>query len=206
MKKMIALFVAALAAMLPLSAQTCCDGKFYVAGFGGANFLQSIKETVIDSDGKSVKACIHARTGYFAGAAVGYKLNNMRLEVEFSTHQNTFNGIGIFRHFDVASYGYLVNAYYDFDFCNWGGIKPYVGAGMGYAHNTFDQCIQTQFRGHCKLQGDQFAWQLIAGVAYPLTDCVDVALEYRYFNAGNSKIHHGQLHHHDVGAALRYWF
>src|SRR5579884_286603 len=53
------------------------------------------------------------------------------------------------------------------------GIGGYAGGGVGYADVH-------QFNG----SKGKFAWQLLAGVYYPVSDNFDVGLKYRYFRAG----------------------
>ena len=53
------------------------------------------------------------------------------------------------------------------------GIGGYVGGGVGYADVH-------QFNG----SKGKFAWQLLAGVYYPVSDNIDIGLNYRYFRAG----------------------
>lgn len=238
MKKFLAMLAAAAACALPLSAQeTCCPplltcGTFYVSGFGGANFIPDEKEHSREScDRFTTKADF--KPGFYLGTALGYKLNNTRLEVEFSYRRNSFkthttrdsgsrssnhvtflenqalgqvscSGSDPFRfHSNIDVYAVLLNGYYDFDFCNCWNLKPYVGAGIGWGHNRFN--IRFKDLGSRSHRGrshsDEFAWQLIAGVGYPLTDCTDLALEYRFFRSGIHKVYN-----HGVGAALRYSF
>jgi opacity protein-like surface antigen len=208
MKKFILMLTAVFAMASSLSAQNLLDGKLYVAGFGGANFIPSRSISSHESGETVAHTKLRSSTGYFAGAAVGYKLCNVRLETEFSyrhnrphvKHHATDSALSdsIKFRFDLETYALLVNAYYDFDFSNCWNLKPYVGAGIGYGHNQFRGRVKGKSQKH---KDDKFAWQLIAGVAYPVTDCVDLAVEYRYFDSDVSRIHN-----HDAGVALRYWF
>src|SRR5205823_8701322 len=54
-----------------------------------------------------------------------------------------------------------------------GSIGGYAGGGVGYAD-------EHQFNG----SKGKFAWQLMAGVYYPISDQIDIGLKYRYFHAG----------------------
>jgi opacity protein-like surface antigen len=53
------------------------------------------------------------------------------------------------------------------------GIGGYVGGGAGYANVR-------QFGS----SNGKFAWQLLAGVYFPVSDNIDIGLKYRYFRAG----------------------
>ena len=54
------------------------------------------------------------------------------------------------------------------------GIGGYFGGGIGYA----------EVHGFDDSKG-KFAWQLIAGVYYPITDSIDIGIKGRYFDAGS---------------------
>lgn len=239
------MLAAAAAFALPLSAQTCCNDGYYISGFGGANFVPNFKKNVRESGETLGHVNADFDTGYFAGAALGYKLCSFRLETEFSYRNNdarihqrahsssssscssSSSGTQVAQAAAAAvvaesesssssssdlfklrghleTYAVLANFYYDLDFCNCWNLKPYIGAGVGYAHNVTK--AKVRFPGESRHRSeddksDKFAWQIIAGVAMPVTDCIDLALEYRYFNSGIRKIHN-----HDAGAALRFWF
>src|SRR3954452_13681402 len=62
------------------------------------------------------------------------------------------------------------------DFGGNDGLGGYVGGGVGYAGV------------HALGESDgKFAWQLIAGLYYPISDSIDIGLKGRYFDAG--KVH-----------------
>ena len=183
MKKLFLLIAAASAMLLPQVGQAFSTEGFYLGGFGGVNFREHHHH-----DGFKDKY----KPGYFTAAAVGYKWDCFRLETEFSYRRNSvhYHGsddttLSSKHHAHKGTKAALVNAYYDFDLDNCFCIKPYVGAGLGWAQS----------------HKESFAWQLIGGVAYPLTECVDLAIEYRYFN---TKVERN--HNHDVAAGLRFWF
>ncbi|NOT42837.1 MAG: porin family protein [Alphaproteobacteria bacterium] len=75
----------------------------------------------------------------------------------------------------VSSFTVMANAWADFDL---GGIKPYIGGGIGYAFN--------QVNASRLLNGNDndFAWQLGAGVNVALTEKWDLGVGYRYLDAG----------------------
>ncbi len=61
-----------------------------------------------------------------------------------------------------------------FDFGNEDSWSFYVGGGLGRAWARFD--------GE---RDSAFAWQLIAGTRYAVSENIDVGLKYRYFQTGN---------------------
>lgn len=148
--------------------------NFYAGGFGGINWATNARHH-------------HKyKTGYILGLDAGYRwCNGFRAEVEFSYRNNRVRknyDNGDSRHANTQLYAGLVNALYEFDALDCWCIKPYVGGGIGYASE------KKAGKGNHKESG--FAWQLIAGVAYPLNDCVDLDLSYRFFKSKEKHDNH----------------
>ncbi len=88
----------------------------------------------------------------------------------------------------------LVNAYVDLG--TWYGITPFVGAGLGMAHNSLygmtDQGLVTQGAGGTGGSGgyfgngttNNFAWALMAGLDFNVTQNLKLELGYRYLDTG----------------------
>ena len=63
------------------------------------------------------------------------------------------------------------------------GVVPYVGAGIGFAHHMGDvRAMSTHAAG-----GDNrlFAWALMAGFGYQLTERAILDIGYRYIDLGS---------------------
>lgn len=109
-------------------------------------------------------------------------------------------------HRNLSVFAILFNSYLDLNFCNWWwNLKPYLGAGIGYGRNNqsnihFKDRESHSHRGR-NHHSQAFAWQFIVGLGYPVADCTDIAVEYRYFGSGLQKVYN-----HSVGTALRYSF
>lgn len=137
------------------------------------------------------------------GAGLGYRFNanvraDMTLDHIFSSHFK-----GVVPAFAVASITdkgllqsstFMVNGYLDFRSVM--GLTPYIGAGIGVAHNifsrhemlTYDPAIGSQ--SYTSLAGgDNFslAWALMAGVGYQLSSNFTFDLGYRYVSVGDVK-------------------
>jgi opacity protein-like surface antigen len=124
-------------------------------------------------------------------------------------------------HTSVTSYTMMFNAYKDLG--NYGGFTPYVGAGVGVAYNRLDD---TYFTGNPNLTGRiqghddlAFAWSLMAGVGYQLSDRAVLDVGYRYMDLGkvnsgniddqrnhNPVIRINDLVSHEIKVGLRYHF
>jgi opacity protein-like surface antigen len=86
---------------------------------------------------------------------------------------------------DIESIVTLFNAYWDFgDHFGW---TPYVGAGIGFAHNEMDDAFVSD--SGFRTQGDDkwdFAWALMAGASAPVAEDVLFDIGYRYINFGTA--------------------
>lgn len=142
--------------------------------------------------------------GVFVSPAIGYRFcNGLRVEGEFGYRYNHLKRLNYYgTSFRVGghleTFSGLANVYYDFPLC-W-CLTSYVGAGIGYAYtrNEMHQGYVFAGKGH----DSGFAWQVMAGLAYPICDKIDLAIEYRFFiNEGISRVQN-----HDIGGSLRYNF
>jgi opacity protein-like surface antigen len=118
---------------------------------------------------------------WLVGGAVGYRFPWARVEANVSYREPDVDKV------DVAGLDFggdgetkalvgLVNAYLDLDFGL--PVHPYVGGGVGAAYVKLDT------GGDSPLQVDDeagtFAWNLLAGVGYDVTESVAVTATYRY--------------------------
>lgn len=190
MKKFMFILAALAVSFIYADDDECCDscgcgGNVYAGVFGGVNWVQKFHHR-------------DPKTGFLVGGNVGYKwCNGLRAELEFSYRDNEVRGHDWESDNHTHLYAGLFNILYSFD--SWGCwcLKPFIGAGVGGGsakrHHTFcDPCHKSQ---------STFVWQLIAGLAYPLNNCVDIALTYRYFNTTNHT-----LHNHGLALGLGYNF
>lgn len=133
------------------------------------------------------------------GAGVGYRFaSGLRGDVTLAyrplyTLDGTLDdsGLNVSYRADITSMTLMVNAYYDFTA---GGVRPYIGAGVGYAQNKTETLIQdfglgfqNTFSGATK---DNTAFALMAGVGIPYSSgTLDIGLRYMdmgKFETGNS--------------------
>jgi opacity protein-like surface antigen len=124
-------------------------------------------------------------------------------------------------HTGVKSYTGMVNAYYDFG--QFGGITPYLGAGVGMSYNRMSEVYFTDNVNLVnKIQGDSrlsLAWSLMGGIGWQVSDRAILDLGYRYMNYGaansgvidsagfkNPAVHVDNLSAHEFRVGLRYHF
>jgi opacity protein-like surface antigen len=124
-------------------------------------------------------------------------------------------------HTSVQSYTAMVNIYKDLG--QFGRITPYVGAGIGAAYHQVDE---TYFTGNYhlvnKIEGDEslsFAWSLMAGIGYQISDRAVIDIGYRYLDMGsaetgrvdsagfvNPAVKIDDITEHEIKIGLRYAF
>lgn len=150
-------------------AQTAIDPQWYVRGGVGATYQDEINAT------PSVKG----EAGWTADAAVGRQIDsNFRAEGQI-LYADDEQKVGEGRIKVLAG---LANAYYDFDTGT--KLKPFIGAGVGIGQVKLDDSA---------IDGDDtgFAYQLQAGVAYPINDKLSAQVGYRYLGVNDVEIGSG---------------
>jgi OOP family OmpA-OmpF porin len=200
MKLRIALFAAtALAAPLVFShaAQAQPVTGPYIAGGAGYNIEESpkAKDIYVNRVGQPDTARISLHNGWTGEASLGYGLGNgFRVEVEGDYFDNTFAKTNYGGNQAVTSgqeqkYGAFINGFYDF---NLGlPVFPYLGAGVGYQFDDFDN-YHTSGIFINKTKG-AFAYQGIAGLAFPITAApgLSATIEYRFTALATSRKYDG---------------
>lgn len=112
---------------------------------------------------------------------------------------------------DIATYTTMLNAYYDLG--NMNGVVPYLGAGIGLAYHHMGDVTSDVVPG--AQSGDDklsFAWALMAGFGYQLTDRAILDVGYRYIdlgsaqssNAGGTRLEVDDMRAHEIKIGLRY--
>ncbi|MGI4952001.1 MAG: OmpA family protein [Janthinobacterium lividum] len=216
LKSILALTVSASAIAGAAQAQTVSG--LYIAGGAGYNYSKSRgvegrqgNAYYFDRIGTGRDGSIHLDSGFVGLASIGYGLGNgVRLELEGNyrendlTHLGGFSGRGLnnagvtsaFRNNSGTQrqYGAMVNAFYDFDLYKFGllgyALTPYVGAGVGWNINEFDNVRGTRNTptgNTVQIDGmsGQFAYQGIVGISAPIEAVPGLSLtaEYRYMGS-----------------------
>jgi len=191
----------------------------YVSLMGGTSIANGLG---FENRNEGVSGKINFRNSYAGAAAVGYGFGNgFRVELNGDFSRNTarkldYNGgLGqVLANGGLNTYGPMVNALYDMDIGL--PISPFVGAGVGYQWQKFVTPIKSTFNGVAGTRGS-FAYNVIAGVSYPIPVVPGLALEGEYkftqlvesrnyhdFEAGGTFSHIGQASSHTFLLGLRY--
>lgn len=162
------------------------------------------------------------------GLGVGYKANKyLRFDLtgdywfksKFRGQTSGFCGAAPCTSVDTSSMSALLllaNAYADLG--TYHGITPYVGAGIGGAHIRWDDLTNDNgaITIHKGAKNWRFAYALMAGASYCLTDQLKLDAGYRFshinggkmfeYNNGGGPGYDRGFNTHEVRAGLRYQF
>lgn len=177
----------------------CCDSTegFYFGGYGGGTWWHDAFAT--HSGVVGTVAEYEFDTGYNVGGFLGFRFcNGFRVEGEIGYRNSDLDRL--YEHdgaattqFDLSSgelstISYMANFIYEcaFIMCDC-CMRPYFGVGFGAANVTLEA---PDAGSGITVNDDEtvFAYQLIVGLAYPINECVDVALEYRWFDTAEIQL------------------
>ncbi len=160
---------------------------WYTSASAGMAFMDNVHS---HSSSGSVFDVTGANPGYDLNAALGKELGSgFRAEAELGYHRVDLGhatvyspgGLGLSGRGaggDASAVSMMGNGYYDFD--TGGPIKPYIGAGIGFANVNFNG---VDINGS-RVTSDEdlaFAYQAMAGIGYQLTPNGTIYTGYRYF-------------------------
>ncbi|MEO0499815.1 MAG: OmpA family protein [Pseudomonadota bacterium] len=207
-RRIIATLFAATMLAAPAAAR---DGNIYVAGEGGFFFPTEIEFDIDDASGTDEIEVDH-NNGYDVAGRIGYDFGLFRAEIEGSRKvaqifRTDLDGVpggipgiadpvtnpglvgttlltdGAFTTSGGATRIWTAMANLLLDIGGEDGVGFSVGGGAGIAFLEAD-IYQTFEPGPAYLDDDteEFAFQALAELRYPLADLIDVGVKYRYFN------------------------
>ncbi len=105
---------------------------------------------------------------------------------------------------DIVSLALMANACWDFP--PTGPVRPYLGVGLGWAHNTISNILERRASVPRYDLPDgstnNLAWQLSAGVGWKLANNFTLDLGYRYLDAGKIESDAGNVVRRTNGTTL----
>lgn len=146
----------------------------YVSGSFG--LVSASDSTLSGESGTAGDLSMDSGFGFLA--AVGNNFDGLRGEAEIAYRINDLNktssgpATG-----EITSLSVLGNLLVDFAISE--NVRPFLGAGMGLAQ------IDSGSADLNKANDTVFAYQLIAGIGFPLTHITTIDLQYRYFATAN---------------------
>lgn len=194
MKKKILSLAAAFAACIGIqSAHAHLDWEgFYVGASGSVDWHRDIKQHGPIPAPSGTTVDIDHNTGGNAALFVGYQWNEWRAELEGAFRHNSIDTIkvsvlGASGSTSVGDHSriwsIMANGYYDFPLENC--FSLYVGAGVGVGFHRLEvDAFTTTVSGpvaKVNTKDTTFAWQLMTGVGYEISDQVSLFAGYRFF-------------------------
>jgi opacity protein-like surface antigen len=194
--------VAAVALALPICANAASAPGLYARLSSGLNVMEPEDGHAGNTDGQ-----ILTDPGVALVGAVGWNFGSgPRVEVEGSYRANDISDESGFSARAAvgteSKFGFMANALFEFDMGSW--IAPYIGVGLGYqlidepgAHLSVGP-INANILDTTK---GSFAYQAIAGAAFPIAAVpgLDLTFEYRYLGAPDDRKSNGTITIQGIG-------
>ncbi|MEL7445041.1 MAG: OmpA family protein [Pseudomonadota bacterium] len=224
MKKSAILFATtAIAVTAPAQAR---EGEVYIGIDAGLSVGDQVDVDIADTDPQQNAAFAETEMGFDVGGVIGYDFGPFRLEGEIAYKDASFDEITAL---DAAgdALGLTASSVFSpeggisilsgminglFEVGSDDGLQAFAGGGVGIA--SVD--INVAEAGAAQIVDDSssdFAWQLLGGIRFPVSEKVDVGLKYRYFNVSEFEFDsvsgaplEADYHSHSVLASLVYNF
>ena len=168
------------------------DSDLYVEYSGGLSVVRNQRIIGDDASGSNLSGQIESDVGFNVGMAFGKRFyEHFRGELQFSYRRNEVNHLSLRNEPDSASgdiglIALMANGYTDWDLGI--GVIPYFGAGIGWGYVDIQAknraAMQTKISDHDTV----FAWSLMAGGSYPISEMLDLSLGYRYIATTKPKV------------------
>jgi len=171
-------------------------------------YIKGVLKYVSPSDPTIENVNLENDNGYGWGGALGYTIDQFRVEGEITTQKTDLDAVGItdggnarvgIGSGDVRMTTYMVNGYYDIPLNN--GFGLYLTGGLGYGTATVSIY---------DIDGDDsgFAWKGGAGAFYAINDnmTVDLGWEYVSMDDADLDVTVSDLASNNFLAAFRYTF
>lgn len=216
---------AAMSLAVPANAR---EGQAYVGIDAGVLFEDQVDIDLADIDPQTNAAFADTNTGFDGDIVVGYDFGPFRLEAEGGYKRAGYDSLTVIdsrilpgettvppgtvvqNSEDLAIWSGMVNGLVEFGSDD--GVQVFAGGGVGFANLD----LPVEVAGVGTVVDDSatdFAWQLLAGARFALTDKLDLGLKYRYFvldgfelETENGRLIEAGFNSHSVLASLTYNF
>ena len=140
---------------------------FYIQAYGGLRVPDNLQYNGTAQD-------LGIGTSFGASVGVDTSIPGVSAELDYMHSSANYSALGT----SLDSQSFMVDCIYNLDL-NMGGLKPYIGAGLGAVNVTYKSSDS----------GTGLGFQVKAGVSGPITDQLSWFGEYRYQQAvGNLNI------------------
>lgn len=166
----------------------------YVSGSFG---LVSVQDSTFSGPGGSTEVSTDPGFGFLA--AIGNNFDGLRAEAEMAYRTNDQDASSSPLNDEITSLALMGNLLVDLPISE--SVRPFLGAGMGLAN------IDSDISGASN-DDTVFAYQVIAGVGFPLTHITTLDFQYRYFASEDPDFGNVEAEYqsHNFFAGLRFDF
>lgn len=210
MKHKLLIAAAATALMAAPSLASAQDSGVYIKAQAGYGVITDSDITAGPAAVNSIQGDVAGQGNLAYGLGLGYDFGDWRLELDGTQLYNDLGTVGgqPSSKAKIRASTLMLNAIYDFsDFGSW---EPYVGAGLGITKGELSlsasdflndtgtvlvrnpACVSSVAAGPrtaraCSVNDSEtnFAWNLIAGLGYNITDNLTWDTNYRYVDMGD---------------------
>lgn len=171
--------------------------RTYISGAVTGSWLNKPGQTIANAPtpGATLQVENAVDFGWGGSLAIGQELGRFRIEAEIGRTSNDSDAYSAISPISITLpqegknvlTRYMANGYFDL---SRGGIRPYLGLGIGTARahvTTFAAPARAPTAPPSQLIDDRetdFAYQLMAGAALPVSSRLAVTAQYRWFDAG----------------------
>lgn len=212
--------VAAAVIGLGVTAAQAEPAGLYLRGEAGWSWAHS--NDFSDRQGQYANGCVICNSpgpsglgsSALLGAGVGYRLTDLFRVEAMVDYRGWYkldgtDGQGTQYRADASSLAGMLNGYVDLPW-NLGPVKPYLGAGLGVAHNRLGAITQSftipgigaGYENDPGGSRTNFAWQAMLGLSWAVSDRITVDAGYRYFDGGKMQSSAGTSTFGVAGSAI----
>ena len=208
--------------------ESCCETLegFYIGGVGGVSWAHESYWSDSDNIGDLLQLSYEA--GFQVGGFLGFRFcNGFRIEGEISYREldldkgKFYDGSSVTTESNLSSKDWnLVNYMANFLFeCSYQAcgccVRPYFGGGVGACQVNVE--VNYEITGYTlRFKEDDWvlACQAIMGIDFPVSECMDIGIAYRYlildephFVIAGRRIESREwIGHHNVSVTAKYLF
>ncbi len=183
------------ASMVIASPALAREGQIYGGINAGVSLEDQVDIDLANTDPQQNAAFANTEIGLDADIVVGYDFGPIRLEAEGGYKRAGYEGLTVLipaivpgapvpagtvvqNEEDLSIISGMINALVDLGRDD--GLQVYAGGGFGIA--SLDLPVEVAGVGTVIDDNEtDFAWQLIGGLRFPVSDKIDLGLKYRYF-------------------------
>ena len=171
--------IAAAAALVAFASPAGAQTRPYLAGTAGYTFPETV--------GSNIGVEAETKRGYAVTGAAGYSFGNVRAELEAGYRKSDVDearglGLRVEGTGEVSALSALANAYYE-PRLQLGPLQPYIGGGAGIARFKARRvgAVGVPGLGPVSASETGFAYQLMAGAGWRVSEQATLTAGYRYF-------------------------